>query len=273
MEYPRNFETAIKVENTILENGAIPATIVILNGEIRVGLTKEEIEDISKLNKPFIKCSTRDIPYAIMKKLNGSTTVAATMYIAHLAGIKVFVTGGIGGVHYGEDMDISADLIELSRTPVTVISAGVKSILDIPKTLEFLETYSVPVITFNSDKFPEFFFSQGDCESKIRLNTTDECAEFINITHNVMKMSSGILIAVPVPEEFQADKEKVKSAINQALEKAKNEKIKGAAVTPMLLKEVNKLSGGESSISNTALIVNNAKHGAEISVKLSKLMV
>ena len=184
MEYPENHKTATKLEETILSEGAVPATICILQGKIHVGLDKDTLLDISKNKTGFIKCSTRDIPYALMAKKNGSTTVAATMWIAHRAGIKVFVTGGIGGVHYGNDMDISGDLIELSRTPVTVICAGAKSILDVPRTLEFLETYNVPVIGFNCDKFPEFFFANGENDVKVRLNNEKEVAEFIHMTHN-----------------------------------------------------------------------------------------
>jgi pseudouridine-5'-phosphate glycosidase len=269
MDYPKNYETALLVEKAIRDNGSIPATIAILEGKIRVGLSEDEIIQMSK-NKNFIKCSTRDIPFAILKKLNGSTTVAATMFIAHLAEIKIFVTGGIGGVHFGDDMDISADLVELSRTPVTVICAGAKSILDIPRTLEFLETYSVPVIGFKTNKFPEFFFTEGDCDSKIRLDTEKECADFINITHKDLKMKNGILIACPVPENLQADKILVKNAIEQALKKAKEENVKGASVTPMLLKEINIITEGKSCESNVALILNNAAIGSRIAVEISK---
>jgi pseudouridine-5'-phosphate glycosidase len=269
MDFPKNYETALQVEKAVRDNGSIPATIAILDGKLRVGLSEEDIIEMSK-NKNFIKCSTRDIPYALLKKLNGSTTVAATMYIAHLAGIKLFVTGGIGGVHYCDDMDISADLIELSRTPVTVISAGIKSILDIPRTLEFLETYCVPVIGYKTNKFPEFFFTEGDCDSKIRLDSEKECADFINLTHNIMDMKNGILIACPVPEELQADKDLVKNAIKQALLKAKNENVKGSAVTPMLLREINNITEGKSCESNVALILNNAAIGSRIAYELSK---
>lgn len=269
MEFPKNYETALQVEKAIRDNGSIPATIAILEGVISVGLSEQQIVEMSK-NKDFIKCSTRDLPYVLMKKLNGSTTVAATMYIAHLAGIKIFVTGGIGGVHFGDDMDISADLIELSRTPVTVICAGAKSILDIPKTLEFLETYCVPVIGFKTNKFPEFFFTEGDCDSKIRLDSEKECAEFIKTTHNDLKMNNGILIACPVPNNLQADKSTVKEAISQALLKAKNDNIKGAALSPMLLKEINKLTDGKSCESNVALILNNASIGSKIALELTK---
>ena len=264
MEYPENHKTATKLEETIKSEGAVPATICILQGKIHVGLDKETLLDISKNKTGFIKCSTRDIPYALMAKKNGSTTVAATMWIAHRAGIKVFVTGGIGGVHYGNDMDISGDLIELSRTPVTVICAGAKSILDVPRTLEFLETYNVPVIGFNCDKFPEFFFANGENDVKVRLNTEKEVAEFIHMTHDKLKMKCGILVAVPVPEEAGCDKTAIKKAISEALEDCKKDNVKGNKITPYLLKKVNDLTGGASCDTNIKLVVNNAVKGAKI---------
>ena len=264
MEYPENHKTATKLEETIKAEGAVPATICILQGKIRVGLDKDTLLDISKNKTGFIKCSTRDIPYALMSKKNGSTTVAATMWIAHRAGIKVFVTGGIGGVHYGNDMDISGDLIELSRTPVTVICAGAKSILDVPRTLEFLETYNVPVIGFNCDKFPEFFFANGENDVKVRLNTEKEVAEFIHMTHNRLKQKCGILVAVPVPEEAGCDKTAIKKAISEALEDCKKDNVKGNKITPYLLKKVNDLTGGASCDTNIKLVVNNAVKGAKI---------
>jgi len=264
MEYPENHKTATQLEETIKSEGAVPATICILQGKIHVGLDKDTLLDISKNKTGFIKCSTRDIPYALMSKKNGSTTVAATMWIAHRAGIRVFVTGGIGGVHYGNDMDISGDLIELSRTPVTVICAGAKSILDVPRTLEFLETYNVPVIGFNCDKFPEFFFANGENDVKVRLNTEKEVAEFIHMTHDKLKQKCGILVAVPVPEEAGKDKTKIKKAISEALEDCKKDNIKGNKITPYLLKKVNDLTGGESCDTNIKLVVNNAVKGAKI---------
>ena len=264
MEYPENHKTATQLEETIKSEGAVPATICILQGKIHVGLDKDTLLDISKNKTGFIKCSTRDIPYALMSKKNGSTTVAATMWIAHRAGIRVFVTGGIGGVHYGNDMDISGDLIELSRTPVTVICAGAKSILDVPRTLEFLETYNVPVIGFNCDKFPEFFFANGENDVKVRLNTEKEVAEFIHMTHDKLKQTCGILVAVPVPEEAGCDKTKIKKAISEALEDCKKDNIKGNKITPYLLKKVNDLTGGESCSTNIKLVVNNAVKGAKI---------
>jgi len=268
MEYPENHKTATKLEETIKAEGAVPATICILHGKIRVGLDKDTLLDISKNKTGFIKCSTRDIPYALMSKKNGSTTVAATMWIAHRAGIKVFVTGGIGGVHYGNDMDISGDLIELSRTPVTVICAGAKSILDVPRTLEFLETYNVPVIGFNCDKFPEFFFANGENDVKVRLNTEKEVAEFIHMTHDKLKQKCGILVAVPVPEEAGCDKTAIKKAISEALEDCKKDNVKGNKITPYLLKKVNDLTGGASCDTNIKLVVNNAVKGARICKEL-----
>ena len=268
MEYPENHKTATKLEETIKAEGAVPATICILHGKIRVGLDKDTLLDISKNKTGFIKCSTRDIPYALMSKKNGSTTVAATMWIAHRAGIKVFVTGGIGGVHYGNDMDISGDLIELSRTPVTVICAGAKSILDVPRTLEFLETYNVPVIGFNCDKFPEFFFANGENDVKVRLNTEKEVAEFIHMTHDKLKQKCGILVAVPVPEEAGCDKTAIKKAISEALEDCKKDNVKGNKITPYLLKKVNDLTGGASCDTNIRLVVNNAVKGARICKEL-----
>lgn len=272
MEYPINMTTALSVEETIRKNGAIPATITIIKGKIHIGLSKEELEEISKNKKDFIKCSTRDIPYALMEKKNGSTTVAATMYIAHSVGIKVFVTGGIGGVHYGNSLDISGDLIELSRTPVTVICAGAKSILDIPRTMEFLETYNVPVVGFNCDKFPEFFFANGDCDVKVRLNTEKDVAQLIHVTHSDLKMKCGILVAVPVPEEAGCDKNSIKDAIKEALKECDEQKIIGNEITPFLLKRVNELTKGESCDTNVKLILNNAKVGAGICKELFSIL-
>jgi pseudouridine-5'-phosphate glycosidase len=272
MEYPINYTTASKVEETVRQNGAVPATIVILKGKIHVGLSNEKLKEISENKSDFIKCSTRDIPYALLKKKNGSTTVAATMFISNLAGIKVFVTGGIGGVHYGNDMDISTDLVELSRTPVTVICAGAKSILDIPRTMEFLETFSVPVVGFGCDKFPEFFFANGDCDVKIRMDSEKEIAELIDMSFNQLKMKNGILVGVPVPEEAGVDKSKIKEAIKEALNECEKLKIKGNKITPFLLKKINDLTNGESCDTNVKLIINNAKVGAGICKGLFELM-
>lgn len=266
MEYPQNCETALAVEKVIRDNGAIPATIAIIEGKIRIGLSEEEIKNISINKKTFTKCTTRDLPFITYQKKNGSTTVAATMYCANLAGIKIFATGGIGGVHFGEDWDVSADLTELGRTQVMVVCAGAKSILDINKTLEMLETLSVPVIGYNTDTFPEFYFSEGDNKISNNISSHKEIAEIFN-KHIELKLPSGILVGVPVPKEFSADKELVKSRIKIALQKADELKIKGPEITPFLLKEVNELTEGKSSSSNIALIKNNAKHAALIAIE------
>jgi len=272
MKYPVNYETAKAVEDVIRKEGAVPATIAIIDGKVHVGLSEEQIHSVSKADN-FKKCTTRDIPYVVMKKMNGSLTVAATMHIAKMANIKVFVTGGIGGVHKGvsESWDISADLLELSRTNVSVVCAGIKSILDIPKTLEYLETSSVPVIGLKTSKFPEFFFSEGDCDVPMRLESEEECANFIYHNNDIFNMKSGILFAVSVPKEAQADKTLVTNSINNALKKAQANNIKGQDVTPFLLKEVNEISGGESCRSNVALIKNNALVGARICVAYNNL--
>ena len=270
MEFPQNYDTAIAVEREIRNNGAIPATIVILNGEIRVGLSEDEILEISQNKEGFEKCTTRDLPFVITQKKNGSTTVAATMICASRAGIKVFVTGGIGGVHFGDDWDVSADLTELSKTPVIVVCAGVKSILDINRTLEVLETYSIPVIGFKTDLFPEFYFSDGDYKVKTRFDTHIDIAKMFDCSLN-LGLKSGMLVAVPVPKEQSADKNLVQKGIKDALLKAKELNIRGPSITPFLLKEVNELTKGKSSEANVALIRNNATQGALISVELSKL--
>ena len=267
MEYPQNYETAMLVENTIRENGAIPATIAIINGKIRVGLTEDEIKKMATDKKNFEKCTTRDLPFTITQKGNGSTTVAATMFCAAKAGIKVFATGGIGGVHFGDDWDVSADLTELGRTQVMVVCAGIKSILDINRTLEMLETLSVPVIGFNTETFPEFYFSDGDFKVKNNIKSVKEIADIFN-KQIELGIQSGMLVAVPVPKEESADKELVKNRIKQALEKANELKIRGPAITPFLLKEVNDLTEGKSSKSNVALIKNNAKHAALIAKEM-----
>lgn len=211
--------------------------------------------------------------YIIADKGNGSTTVAATMYIAYLAGIKIFVTGGIGGVHRGvaKTMDISADLTELSRTPVTVVSAGIKSILDVPNTLEMLETLGVPVVGYKTDYVPDFFFSSSKIKAPIRLDSARECASLIKAT-NDLKLANGLLITVPIPEEDTEHVDKIRNSIEQGLKEVEEQNILGAEITPFLLKRVNELSEGFSSKSNIELIKNNATIGAQIAVELSKLV-
>lgn len=267
MEYPQNYETAISVENVVKENGSIPATIAIIDGKINIGLSNEKIKEMAINKNKFKKCTTRDLAFSLINKENGSTTVAATMFCANKAGIKVFATGGIGGVHYGNDWDVSADLTELGRTPVIVVCAGVKSILDINKTLEVLETYSVPVIGYDTDVFPEFFFAEGDFKVKNNIKETSKIAKIYNKQID-LGLKNGMLVAVPVPKESSADKDLVKSKIKEALEKCDKLKIKGADITPFLLKEVNELTHGESSKANIALIKNNAKIASLIAVNI-----
>lgn len=271
MEYPQNYETAISVEEVIKNKGAIPATIAIIDGIINIGLTNEQIFEISKNKQSYEKCTTRDLSYIISKKKNGSTTVAATMFCAELANIKVFVTGGIGGVHYGNDWDVSADLTELSRTQICVVCAGPKAILDINRTIEVLETYSVPVVGYQTDYLPEFYFSKGDFKLKIRADEHKEIADIFKVQID-LNIKSGMLVTIPVPEEHSADKQLVKEGINKAIKKAEELNIRGHLITPFLLKEVNEITKGKSSDANIALIKNNAINGALISVELNKLI-
>jgi len=272
MEYPQNKETAMAVEDIVRQNGAVPATIAILDGRIKIGLDPTDLEKLAVLGKTVRKCSRRDIASILYQKSNGSTTVAATMLLANLVGIKVFVTGGIGGVHRGaeDNFDISADLIELGQTPVAVICAGAKSILDVPKTLEMLETLGVGVVGYKTSKFPEFFFSDGSCKVSTRVDSPEECAGLIRKSFIDMGFRNGMVVAVPVPKEQEANAEEVTKAIETALEEAKKYNISGQDVTPFLLKRVNELSGGDSSKSNVALIKNNASVGAKIAVELNK---
>ena len=222
MPYPNNRDTAFEVEKIIREEGAIPATIAIIGGVIKVGLTSEELEYLSVEGKENArKCSRRDFAYVLSRKMNGSTTVAGTMYCASMAGISVFATGGLGGVHRGveQTMDISADLTELARTPVNVVSAGVKSILDIPKTLEYLETMGVPVVSYGSDYFPDFFTSSSGIKTEFRCDTPKECADMIK-SQQIMKLQTGMIFANPVPKDKEANPEVVREAISQALKEA-----------------------------------------------------
>lgn len=268
MPYPDNIETAIKVEDIIRENGAVPATCAIINGILKVGLTRDEIELLGK-SKDVLKCSRRDIPYAVSRRLNGATTVAGTMILASMAGIEVFVTGGIGGVHYGaeQSFDISADLTELARTNVTVVSAGAKAILDIGKTLEYLETMGVPVIAFGQEEFPAFYTRSSGFKAPYRLDTPEEIASFIK-TKRALNLNGGILVGNPVPEEYEADEALIREAIREALKDAEQKMIKGKEVTPFLLTRVAELTKGESLETNMALVKNNAKLGAKIAKSL-----
>lgn len=271
MPYPENMNTAIEVENIIREIGAIPATIGIINGIIKIGLTKSELEYFSQ-SKDIEKVSRRDFPHILSMKKNGATTVAGTMICADMVGIKVFVTGGIGGVHRGveKSWDISADLTELMNTNVAVVCAGVKSILDISKTLEYLETSGVPVIGYKTNDFPAFYTSRSGLKVDFRYDNDKDIAEFLNIKWG-MNLKGGIIIANPIPENESLDENIINQAIEQALKECETNNIQGKNITPFLLSKIKSITEGKSLKSNIALIKNNAKVGALISKELSKL--
>lgn len=266
MPYPQNLETALEVEKTVRINGAIPATIAILNGKCYVGLSNEHLEYFAKAGD-VMKVSLRDMPHVISKKLYGATTVAATMRIASMAGIKIFATGGIGGVHRNasETMDISADLTEMEKTSVAVVSAGIKSILDIGLTLEYLETKGIPVVTIGQAEFPGFYSIKSGFNSPLRLDTVEEIAAMIK-TKWQLGMSGAVLIANPVPIGEGIDPNEIEIYIEKALKEANKKKIAGKQVTPFLLKYIADHTSGESLDANIALIKNNAKLGAELAV-------
>lgn len=270
MPYPKNVETALAVENTVRENGAIPATIAIINGKCCVGLSMEQLEMFGN-SKDVWKVSLRDMPYVISKKILGATTVAATMRIAAMAGIKVFVTGGIGGVHREAEntMDISTDLTEMSQTSVAIVSAGVKSILDIGLTLEYLETMGIPVVTYGQDEFPSFYSRKSGFTSPLRLDDTKEIAVLLAAKWK-MGLNGSVLIANPVPAEYEIEEAEMKVYIEDALKAAKSLNVKGKNVTPFLLQYIAEHTKGESLETNIALIKHNAKVGAEIAVEFYK---
>jgi pseudouridylate synthase / pseudouridine kinase len=275
MPIPDNLETALKLEETVAAAGAQPATIAFVRGRIKVGLTRQELETLAFKKEPAIKVSRRDFPAAICRGLSGGTTVAGTMMVAHAVGIKVFATGGIGGVHRGVEntLDVSADLVELGRTPVAVVCSGAKAILDIPRTLEYLETQGVGVVTVgDSDDFPAFYWARSGCKSPYSVASSEEAARFVQAWQKVSRDSgSGLIFAVPVPPHAAGDSQIMEDAIRIALEDAGRTGISGKDTTPFLLGEMNKLTSGLSLKINKALVINNAKTAAEISVQLSKV--
>lgn len=271
MPYPKNVETALAVEEIIRENGAIPATIGIIDGEAVVGMSKQQILEFGN-REGIVKASRADLPIIYAKKLWASTTVSATMIIASQAGIEIFVTGGIGGVHrgYQETMDLSTDLEELAQTNVSVICSGAKSILDIPRTLEYLETKGVSVVGYQTDSFPSFFSSSSPYPLLYRVNDAHEVASIIKAKRD-NHLVGAVLIANPVPMEHSLSHEYIEEVINLGLEKAQKNKISGKNVTPFLLNELNLISKGKTLATNIVLIKNNARVGALISVALAKL--
>lgn len=278
MPYPQNLEVAKEVEQIVRTAGAIPATIAVIKGKIRIGLTENDLEFLasaasSPKNKSEIwKINTRDLPYVLSTGGSGATTVSATIYCAEGAGIPIMVTGGIGGVHRGvaNSWDISADLSELAMRKVAVISAGIKSILDIEKTLEYLETISVPVVVYGSNEFPAFYTSKSGVKVKTRLDTPGDIAKMLRVGWKISS-SGGVLITRPLPKEAEASGDKIEKAIITALEESKSKRVGGKEVTPFLLERVCSLTGGESLQANVALIKNNAELGAKVAVELAKL--
>ncbi|MGO1368278.1 pseudouridine-5'-phosphate glycosidase [Senegalia sp. (in: firmicutes)] len=269
MPYPQNVETARKVEEIVRENGSIPATIAILDGKIKVGLTDEELEYLGKA-KNVVKASRRDLPFILAKKLNGATTVASTMIISDLVGIRVFATGGVGGVHRGaqQTFDISADLMELAHTNVAVVCAGVKSILDIGLTLEYLETQGVPVIGFATDEFPAFYTRKSGFNVDYRVDDTKELAKAIKTKWD-LNLDGGLVISNPIPEEYEMDSEKINTAIENAVKEAEEKGIKGKETTPFLLSKIKDITQGKSLESNIELVYNNALVASKLAYDLS----
>ena len=264
MPFPQNLETALEVERIIRKEGAIPATIAVVEGRIKIGLSNLELEQFAQGTKT-VKVSSRDLPLAISQKQDGGTTVAATMICARMAGISIFVTGGIGGVHRGSEktMDISGDLMELAHTNVVVVCAGIKSILDIPRTLEYLETQGVPVIGYRTDEFPAFYTTTSGYSVQSRINTAEEIARCMKVKWE-LGLEGGMVIANPVLREDAMDEEVIEEAITKSLKEASENGVDGKAVTPFLLKRISQLTDGESLKTNIALVFNNALLGAKI---------
>lgn len=272
MPYPQNVETALQVESIIRENGAVPATIAVLGGRLKAGLSRDEIDYLGKTGTAVAKASRRDLPVLVAQGRDGATTVTTTMIIAHMAGISVFATGGIGGVHRGAEttMDISADLEELARTPVMVICAGAKSILDLGLTLEYLETHGVPVIGYGTEELPAFYTRKSGFNVDYRIDTPEELAKTFHVKQD-MGLGGGMLVTNPIPEEFSMDADTINKAISEAVEEAKKLGIHGKETTPFLLAKIKDLTGGDSLASNIQLVFNNARLAAKTAAALSNL--
>ena len=271
MPYPQNVETALKVESIVRENGAVPATIAILGGRLKAGLTPEEIEYLGRKGHDVAKASRRDLAVLVSRGEDGATTVTTTMMIAHMAGIQVFATGGIGGVHRGAQttMDISADLEELAHTPVMVGCAGAKSILDLGLTLEYLETHGVPVIGYGTKELPAFYTRKSGFSVDYELDTPAELAAAFRASLD-MGLQGGMLVTNPIPEEFSMDPDVINKAIDEAVAEAEAQGIHGKETTPFLLAKVKDITGGDSLDSNIHLVFNNARLAAQTAVELCK---
>lgn len=268
LPYPHNLRLARRMEGRVREAGAEPATVAILHGELRAGLTDPELHYLATAAN-IRKVSRRDLPIVVAQKADGATTVASTMFIAHRFGIEVFATGGVGGVHRGTVFDISADLPELAQTPVTVVCAGVKAILDLPATLEWLETHGVTVIGFGTDEFPAFYSRQSGLPVDVRADSAAEVAALIRARRQ-LGMQSGLLVCVPIPLEAELPAPLVEPAIQQALREAEQREIRGKAISPFLLARVSELTGEASLRANLALLENNAQVAAQIAVALAE---
>ena len=270
MPYPQNVKTAHACQRLARRYGAVPATCAILNGELHAGLTDEEIEYLGRTGRDVKKVSRRDIPVVMARGEDGATTVAATMFIAHLAGIKVFATGGIGGVHRGAEVtrDISADLNELGRTPVCVVCAGPKSVLDIGLTLEYLETQGVPVIAFRTDTVPAFYTRDSGFAAPCRADSVGELADMVNAMDG-LKMNSGMVVVNPIPEKYEMDPDKIDKATIKAVAEAKKKHIEGRDVTPFLLARIAELTNNASLDSNIALVYNNVCLAAKVAAAMN----
>ena len=272
MPYPQNVETALNVEKIIRDNGAVPATIAVIKGRLKAGLSAEEIDYLGKTGTAVAKASRRDLPVLVAQGKDGATTVTTTMIIAHMAGIQVFATGGIGGVHRGaqQTFDISADLEELAHTPVMVVCAGAKSILDLGLTLEYLETHGVPVIGYGTEELPAFYTRKSGFRVDYRIDTPEDLAKAFFVKQD-MGLGGGMLVTNPIPEEFSMNHEIINKAIDEAVEEANKLGIHGKETTPFLLAKIKDLTGGDSLASNIQLVYNNARLAAKTAGELCKL--
>ena len=266
LPFPHNLETAHKLENIIRENGAIPATIAIFDGEFCVGLNEHQIEQLATVAN-IRKISRRDLPIAVGKKLNCATTVATTSFIAYRAGIKVFATGGIGGVHRGFSADVSADLPELANTPIIVVCAGAKIVLDLPATREWLETNGVCVLGFGCDEMPAFYSSKSGLMVDERVETASEVASIAR-ARDALDLQNAILLTVPIPEKFEIEAEELERILSESMSLATEKDIRGKEITPFLLAQMASMSGGKTLAANIALLENNAKIAAQIAIKI-----
>jgi len=270
LPYPDNLNLALDMEKIIRDRGAVPATIGVIGGKIHIGLSSDQLNFLAKGEVPVRKVGARDLGVVIARGENGGTTVSGTLVLAHWAGIKVFSTGGIGGVHRGSGIDISADLPELGRTPMAVVCAGAKAILDLPATLEYLETTGVPVVGYQTDEFPAFYSRSSGMKAQVRVDSPEEVVDIANAQW-ALNIQRAVLVVNPVPQEEAILPEEVEKHIRQATKEAEEQNITGYRVTPFLLKRVSELSGGKSLKANLALLKNNARVGADIAIAFQKL--